>query len=169
MSEDNEALITTNVVSTFLLALLALPKLRESGTKFNFTPRLTIVTSEVHFFTEFPEKSSEDIFATLNDKATARMDDRYNVSKLLEVFYVRELASKLSSSSSKPAIILNCVNPGLCHSELALKGGDPLVLKIMKFFLARTSEAGSRNYLAATSELGEESHGSYISACRIES
>lgn len=59
------------------------------------------------------------------------------------------------------------VNPGLCHSELALKGGDPLALKIMKFFLARTTEQGSRNYLAAT-EAGEESHGEYMSACRVE-
>lgn len=75
--EDNESTITTNVVSTFLLALMLLPKLRETATKFNVTPHLVIVSSEVHFFTTFPEKSSTDIFKTLNDKETAKMVDRY--------------------------------------------------------------------------------------------
>jgi retinol dehydrogenase-12 len=50
-AEDNEATITINVISTFLLALMLLPKLRESAAKFKTTPRLTIVSSEVHFFT----------------------------------------------------------------------------------------------------------------------
>ncbi|KAL9594974.1 MAG: hypothetical protein Q9179_005160, partial [Wetmoreana sp. 5 TL-2023] len=166
LTEDNESTITTNVVSTFLLALTVLPELRESAAKFKITPHLTVVTSDVHFLTDFPEKSSEDIFATLNDKETARMDDRYQVSKLLEVFYGRELAARISRSD-KPAIIFNLVNPGLCHSELALKGGDPFALKVMKFFLARTTEEGSRNYLAATSA-GPESHGEYMNACKVE-
>lgn len=47
----NESSITVNVVSTFLLALLMLPKLQETSQKFNVTPNLTIVASEVHNFT----------------------------------------------------------------------------------------------------------------------
>ncbi|KAL8638375.1 MAG: hypothetical protein Q9228_004465 [Teloschistes exilis] len=167
MTEDNESTITTNVVSTFLLALMMLPKLRETAGKFGTRPCLTIVTSEVHFMTQFPEKSNEDIFAALNDEKTARMDDRYQVSKLLEVFYVRSLASHSSKNHPTPPITINMVNPGLCHSELALKGGDPMGLKIMKFLLARTTEQGSRTYLSAT-EAGEKSHGCYMNACRVE-
>lgn len=75
-AEDNEATVTVNVVSTFLLALMILPKLRETATKYNVTPRLTIVSSEVHMFTDFPERNSPNIFHTLDDKATADMDDR---------------------------------------------------------------------------------------------
>ena len=37
--EENESSITTNVVSTALHALLLLPKLRETGAKFNVLPR----------------------------------------------------------------------------------------------------------------------------------
>ncbi len=77
VAEDNEATITTNVVSTYLLGLMILPKLRETGTKFNTTPHLVIVSSEVHAFTSFPEKSNANIFKTLNDKETANMADRY--------------------------------------------------------------------------------------------
>lgn len=77
VAEDNESTITVNVVSTFLLALLVLPKLRESATKFDVQPHLIIVSSEVHEFTSLPEKNSANIFETLNQKETARMSDRY--------------------------------------------------------------------------------------------
>ena len=76
VAEDNEATITTNVVSTFLLGLMILPKLRETGTKFNITPHWVIVSSEVHALTSLPERSSPNIFKTLNDKETANMADR---------------------------------------------------------------------------------------------
>lgn len=76
VAEDNESTITTNVVSTYLLALMILPKLRETATKFNTTPHLTFVSSEVHSFTSFPEKNSPNIFKTLSDKETANMADR---------------------------------------------------------------------------------------------
>ena len=76
-TEDNEATITTNVVSTFLLALLLLPKLRESGQKFNITPHLVIVCSEVHAWSPFNERKNAKIFDTLNNKETADMADRY--------------------------------------------------------------------------------------------
>ena len=75
--EDNESTITVNVVSTFLLALLVLPKLQETATKFHVQPHLVIVSSEVHAFTSMPEKSSANIFETLSHKETARMNDRY--------------------------------------------------------------------------------------------
>ena len=74
--EDNESTITTNVVSTFLLGLMILPKLRESSMKYNTTPHLVIVSSEVHGFTPFKEQDSSNIFQTLNDKETANMTDR---------------------------------------------------------------------------------------------
>ena len=75
-AEDNESTITTNVVSTFLLALLVLPKLHETGQKYKTTPRLTIVSSDVHQFTDFKERKSPRIFEKLNDKETADMSDR---------------------------------------------------------------------------------------------
>jgi retinol dehydrogenase 12 len=76
--EDNEATITINVVSTFLLALLILPKLQETATRFHVQPHLVIVSSEVHALTSFPERNSANIFETLNNKETARMNDRYH-------------------------------------------------------------------------------------------
>ena len=84
---------------------------------------------------------------------------RYNVSKLLEVFYVRELA-KHSQESGKPSVIINYLNPGLCHSELGRDAG--IGLAILKFFFARTTEVGSRTLVAAATA-GADSHGQYQS------
>lgn len=80
IAEENEATITTNVVSTFLLALLALPKLRETATKYNVEPRLAIVSSEVHFLTDLPERKNPSIFDALKSKETSNMRDRYGRS-----------------------------------------------------------------------------------------
>lgn len=162
--EEDENTITVNVVSTFLLALLVLPKMRETSSKFNTTPCLTIVSSEVHFWTTLPEKSTQNIFQTLSDEKTADMQHRYLVSKLLEVFYCRELATRMQKQG-KPDVTLNFVTPGLCQSELTREGS--LQTEILKFFLARTAEKGSRNYLWAT-QAGPESHGKYIGNCRYE-
>jgi retinol dehydrogenase 12 len=171
--EDNESTITVNVISTFLLAFLLLPKLRETGQKFNNTPRpphLVIVSSEVHYFSAFPEKDvpAGKILETLNDKSTANMVDRYNVSKLLEVFFVRELASRSPPPSQngkgKGGVIISFLNPGLCHSELGRNAGWGLYF--MKLALARTTEYGSRTLVHA-SQAGEESHGQYMNNCAV--
>ncbi|CAF9941430.1 hypothetical protein IMSHALPRED_002573 [Imshaugia aleurites] len=161
--EDNEATITTNVVSTFLLGLLLLPKLRETGQKFNVTPHLAVTCSEVHAWSPMKERKSENIFDALNDKETANMGDRYQISKLLQVFPCRELAAR-TKQSGKPNVIINYINPGLCHSELARDAGFGLT--VMKFFLARSTEAGSRTIVNAV-EGGEETHGQYLSSCQV--
>ena len=75
--EDNESTITTNVVSTYLLSLLILPKLRETVQTYNVRPYLTIVSSEVHAWINFSEWKEDDIFQVLNDKEKANMVDRF--------------------------------------------------------------------------------------------
>ena len=47
LTERDESTITTNVVSTFLLAFLLLPKLKETAERFGTRPTLTITSSEV--------------------------------------------------------------------------------------------------------------------------
>jgi NAD(P)-dependent dehydrogenase (short-subunit alcohol dehydrogenase family) len=154
LAEGHERIITVNVISTFLLALLMLPKLKASAKEFNTCPRLTIVTSEVHGFTKFPERDAPKVFTALDDKSKLR-SDRYPISKLLEVLAVRQLAPKLAGSG----VALNMLNPGLCHSELGRDAG--MILGIIKFLFARTTEVGSRTLVAAAA-VGAQSHGKYM-------
>ncbi|KAE9364962.1 putative short-chain dehydrogenase [Stipitochalara longipes BDJ] len=166
-AEDNEASITVNVVSTFLLAALVMPKLKSTAATFSTRPTLTITSSDVHGHTTFPQKSAPngEILATVNDKATAEKywNDMYPISKLLEVFGVRTIAERHPSSNFP--VTINCVNPGLCHSEL---GRDIPVFPfwLIKLILARSTEVGSRTLVHAGSQ-GADSHGMYLSDCEI--
>ncbi len=167
-AEGEESTITTNVISTFLLGLLLLPKLRATAARFNVAPHLVVVSSGVHGWTTLPERSAASIFDALADEETARMDERYHVSKLLEVFAVRELAQRCRHPRPEP-VVVNCLNPGLCHSTLT-READGLVgwiIAFQKWLLARTTEAGSRTLVHAASA-GPDSHGQYLSDCAVK-
>ncbi|MCJ1481674.1 hypothetical protein MMC06_001833 [Schaereria dolodes] len=188
LEEEDESVITINVVSPFLLTLLLLPKLQETAAKFNVLPRVVVVSSDLHFNTSFPERKADNIFNTLNNEKTARMGDRYDtvlldldfgadegnviprypVSKMMEVFIVRELG-ELISASSKPKVVINCLTPGFCHSDLGrnMEGPKKLLFTTMKTLLARSTEAGSRTLVAAVAS-GDETHGQYMADCKVK-
>lgn len=163
-AEDNESTITVNVVSTVLLAILLLPALRKSARQFHTVPRLSIVTSEVHGWTPMPEWKADNTFAALNDRATANMAERYQSSKLLVVLAVRQLAALMTQKDDDDVVVLNMLNPGLCHSALGRNVGWDLWL--LKLFLARSTEVGSRTLVHAAAA-GRETHGKYLSDATI--
>jgi retinol dehydrogenase 12 len=67
-------MVTVNVISTFYLAMLMLPKLKSSRKEFGtIKPRLVIVLSDVHARTKSPEWKEPNAFDTLNDESKARM------------------------------------------------------------------------------------------------
>ena len=120
-AERHERTITINVINTFLLALLLLPKLRETASmKNNNNAKPSIVSSGAHGWTSLPEASEENIFGML-DKGD--MTECYEVSKLLETFAMRELAPRIEYSG----MIVNVLDPGFCHSSL-LRNIDSLAV-----------------------------------------
>jgi retinol dehydrogenase-12 len=115
------------------------------------------------------ERHEDSIFETLKKNDKKYMEDRYQTSKLLEVFTIRSLAEQMGSGPhANEPVILNTVNPGLCHSSLAreLKGIQGLIFNTMKFLLARTTEVGSRTLVTAAGA-GTESQGQYMSNCYV--
>ncbi len=112
MTEDNEETITTNVVSMSLLAFLLHSKLRETADQHNTQTHITVTASELYEVAKFKERKAPagQLFATLNDKSEASMFDRYNVSQLLEIFIVKQIAALSPISSS--GVIVNSVAPG---------------------------------------------------------
>lgn len=74
--EDNESSITVNVVSTTLLILLLLPTLRSFAARWDIVPVISVVGSNIHAFTKFPERKTPNSLATLNNQRTADMKDR---------------------------------------------------------------------------------------------
>lgn len=156
LAEQDESTITVNVVSTFLLAFLLLPKLQETASKTSTKPHLTVVSSEVHGWTPFKQRENPEIFKALAEK-DSDLSDRYPLSKLLEVLVIRQIAPE--TAKAYPDVTLNLVNPGLCHSSLARDAG--WFLYFLKLLTARTTEVGARTLVAAA-ETGPEGHGQYM-------
>ncbi|KAH7144770.1 hypothetical protein DER46DRAFT_516599 [Fusarium sp. MPI-SDFR-AT-0072] len=164
-AEDNESMVTINVISTFLLALLLLPKLRETAARYNTRPNLTIVSSDMHYTVDFKEKDApEGILNSLNNEKRADMVSRYPITKLLEVFVVREMATRRPAELCP--VTINTTNPGLCSSGLG-GGEEGLLFKVGSFLFARSAEVGSRN-LVYSASAGAETHGQYLDRCKIQ-
>ena len=165
LAEGYERSITVNVVNTLLLGLLILPTLKATRQKVPSThPRLSFVVSEVHAWADITEFDSQGdhLLKALSDPTKARMHRRYWMSKLLEVLLVQELASRVLGSE----VIINMLNPGLCHSQLGREDG--LKFMLVKIVLARSTEMGSRTLVAGAST-GLEAHGAYMTDGQVES
>jgi len=118
VTEGNEEHITTNVVSTALVSCLLYPKLQETAAKYKTDTHISVTSSDLYFVAGFKERLAPEgqLFATLNDEKKSNIADRYNVSKLLEIYIIREIAATRPYDSHR--VIVNCVPPGCCHSEL---------------------------------------------------
>jgi retinol dehydrogenase 12 len=68
MGGKNESQITVNVVSTLLLELLLLPKLKATASDFGVTPHLTMVFSSLQNAAMFPERHGKNVFEELNNR-----------------------------------------------------------------------------------------------------
>ncbi|CAJ0555373.1 Ff.00g054380.m01.CDS01 [Fusarium sp. VM40] len=161
MAEDNERTITVNVVSTFLLFFLLLPKLQRSS----FPGKFVIPNSATHYWAPFkelvPSAKAGPIFSRLNDPKASNMPARYYVSKLIVLYLVRELATRLGESE-KSNVVINTPNPSYCKSDLLreMESSAP------PDFLARTPEMGSRALVSGVLA-GPESNGKYMTNCHV--
>ncbi|KAJ4393479.1 hypothetical protein N0V93_002691 [Gnomoniopsis smithogilvyi] len=159
-----ESSIGVNVVSTFLMAFSLLPKLRKTAMRFNTEPRLVVVSSDAHMFAKFNERTEKEIFESFKGKHSMS-EDRYNTSKLLPIWIVRELAARMPTND---AVIVNCVNPGFCRTNLFRHAAFPLsyIVKFTLGCLGRDAEMGSRTLMAAAAA-DRQSHGKYMDSCIV--
>ncbi len=167
--EDNESVLTVNVVSTFLLGILLLPVLRRTAASTNTQTHLSFIVSDVHGMVSLSERHQPNIFSALNaDKSPTGMRRRYGVTKLLGVLLTRELATRMGKPDVQ-GVIVNCVNPGFCVSDLSRHAPTwirPLI-GLLHLVLARSTEVGSRTHIFGAAG-SEATHGQYMSNCRIE-
>ena len=73
-----ETTLQTNAISTCLLSVLMLPKLRETGERFQTVPHLVVVASEAHSLASFPERNAGGgILKALNQQERFAEVERY--------------------------------------------------------------------------------------------
>jgi retinol dehydrogenase-12 len=174
-AEDNETTLTVNVVSTFLLGLLTLPKLMQTAKQQDTLTHLTFLGSMVQISADHQKLSSPqkgNIFASLNDPEQADMNGRYFLSKLMVMQLVEELAAtetKIAKLSNQQGVLINCVNPGWCRTELCRNYNQAIGEKIGLGLIGRTAEVGARPLVHAATIAGIESHGKYLSEFKVKS
>lgn len=171
-AEGNELMITVNVVSTFLLMSLVMPKLKETASTFSTRPVFTVVSSGAHKHTTFPQQSAPEgkLLDTINDESEWQKHpaEQYPLSKLLGIFMVRAIVEKHPAPHFP--VTINASDPGLCHSELAREssGIQAVTFMLMKIFVARSTEVGGRTEVNAAAA-GIETHGQYLTGdCETE-
>ncbi|KAE9378411.1 NAD(P)-binding protein [Stipitochalara longipes BDJ] len=168
--EGMESTIAVNVVGTFLMALNFLPILRRSGKTTGTLPKLVITTSDAHFRASLTERREDSIFEALKKNEKEYMAGRYPNSKLLEIFFVQALAEQVRKGPhASERVIINLVNPGFCRTTLSREATGLMFIMfwLMKIFIGRTVEAGSRT-LVASAAGGPETHGKYMSECSVK-
>ncbi|KAL2853592.1 hypothetical protein BJX68DRAFT_265060 [Aspergillus pseudodeflectus] len=171
-----ERSLQVNVLSTTWLALELVPLLLKSRGKSaseeepDWKPHLTILASDIHKSAHFTERDSENILAALNDHETwvksqglAGPTERYAVTKLLDIYITREIARLVPrGENGDPAVIVNCVAPGFCKSNLlSREEGIPWIIKVVQWLTGRSVEEGSKTIIDAVVR-GVESHGGWI-------
>ncbi|UPK94516.1 hypothetical protein LCI18_005451 [Fusarium solani-melongenae] len=160
MIEDHESTLTVNVISTFLLTMLVLPIMRRTATKFNLVPHIVVVSSDAATASPLPERESGNIFKALDAKTDVL--ERYNVSKMMQVMITAKLAEAVDASG-KGHIIVNCLHPGFCVTQLFRRFPFPfnLIFNLFIALFARTAEMGSRTLLVAAFA-GDDTHGRFM-------
>ncbi|KAG0650546.1 Short chain dehydrogenase atnD [Hyphodiscus hymeniophilus] len=163
-----ERAVAVNVIGTFLLACLIVPKLMETSARLGVDTHLTFVGSALFNAAKYPRNHGDDIFTYLSEKKNVDMMNQYNLSKLFQILSVIQLASIVDPLTSTKAsasnrLIINTLDPCFCKTGLAREISGVLrpVFTLFEFLFARTAEEGSR-LVVQTASAGGETHGGYM-------
>ncbi len=145
--DGHELGLQINVLSTALMALLLLPKVRETAVAegpSGFVPHISFVNSAAHREVDpkdLPaEGSGETLIQRLDDESKFDTRKEYFLVKLAGIFVVRGLAERIGNDR----IVVNASCPGLCKTNM---GRDfPLAARVFMsvnyFFLWPIGRAG---------------------------
>jgi NAD(P)-dependent dehydrogenase (short-subunit alcohol dehydrogenase family) len=165
--EGYEMSLQVNAISTALLSILLLPKLRQTAAKTGRPTHLEIVGSNGHSdITQNTLKlgPEDNVIQKMSSKEFFSIMTQYSVTKLILMYAIEGIVPKTLGASGKPEVIVTTVCPGLCKTNIGREFSW-----IMKFtnglfqmFFARSCEEGSRS-LVSGAALGPEAHGEFWS------
>lgn len=158
----HEEIIQVNYLSTFLLAILLLPQLKDKSPP--GTPgRLTIVSSGTALWAKLPNSDTRPFLASFDDPKLVRWETpaRYFISKLLgQLFFVRML-----DYLDADEVIVNLVEPGMVKGTELHRGNKGIIRLLLDAHVnlsGRRLEDGAWTYVDAVVVKGKESHGCFI-------
>ena len=157
-----EQTLQVNVLSTTLLGMLLVPKLRASKTA-TFTPVLEIAGSSIHFMISKLNNESAP-FAEYNKDENYSPQTQYNVSKLF-VMYAQTALTQMANNkeTGKPDFYVTVICPGATQSDLARDITSwyfQIFVFIFRHLIQRKTEEGARTYISGVTQ-GEKAHGRF--------
>ncbi|KAK2743806.1 hypothetical protein FQN57_004743 [Myotisia sp. PD_48] len=173
--EGWESTVQVNALSTALLGLLLLPKLRQSRDAVTGNPAVLTLISSGSFRlakaeelqpknTDIGDSNSEtSILQHLNDEQQFRAAAQYRLSKVLVEYAAKGIADSTRQEDGTIEVIVNSACPGFCRSGLGREFNafyQRWFMAVFELFFSRKTEQGSRTLVTATL-LGEESHGKW--------
>ncbi|KAJ6586340.1 hypothetical protein DFH09DRAFT_1432174 [Mycena vulgaris] len=172
-----ETTLQVNHIATSFAVLLLVPIMLRTATDHATLPRIVLVSSGLHYLVKIDEEARTKpgrILETLGSPEYCtpgkRLREQYSITKLINIFFARALNAHLGASAP---LIVNAVAPGFCVSELRrdIKGATGVILKVLEWLLAFTTEEGSRRLVWAAVGLPsapETLRGEYIDCCAVE-
>lgn len=160
-----EEVVQVHVLSTALLGILLLPKLKASKRVGDRLPVLEFVGSDGYELVTIPEERRETANLLETYSEAERFDSRtqYQSTKLFVMYVMQTLASLAKSGSGEVEVLVLAVCPGGAKSNLS-RGYTGLVAEVFKTVFAslflRTTEQGART-LVSGCLLGEEAQGRF--------
>lgn len=161
---DYEKTLQINTLSTVLLALFLLPKLKASQTN-DFTPVLELVSSSAHLQLKWSDidKKSPKPLERFNNAANFGGEKQYGTSKLFLMCALPQLVKLTGGSTGKSTTHVISVCPGPTRSDIFrnymtwwLK---PIAAAIFALFF-RDTNVGARTYVSGVF-LGETGNGGF--------
>ncbi|SPO01920.1 uncharacterized protein DNG_04593 [Cephalotrichum gorgonifer] len=159
----HESHLQVNHLGTALVSVHMLSPLSRTAKLLGSPTRLTIVSSENHFWANFKELQAVNTRAQLDSyrdcfRGLDRINiEEYSTSKLLNVLWMCELSGRAGKMGLD--IVINSVNPGLCASSLHCT--DPQATRAVRL-IAYTSAQGGYCLTDAV-VLHGEARGAYLS------
>ncbi|KAF2655518.1 short-chain dehydrogenase/reductase family protein-like protein [Lophiostoma macrostomum CBS 122681] len=153
--------IQVNTISTTLLGILLLPKLKDSQKHTGKIPILEFVNSGLYENAKIDPDAvrTDHILKWYNPPKSFDGPTQYAISKLFLMF----ATNKLAEATSPGEVIITSVCPGIVASDLARDFNFPgigILLWIAAKLVQRSPEEGSRIILSGTTQ-GERIHGRF--------
>lgn len=157
---QHETTLQVNYLSTALLAILLIPKMKPSPSSPE-PGHLTFITSDASLGVKLAGSGQIRFLDSMDQPETFRGFQQYATSKLLVTMFGARLADMIDSDE----VIINCCNPGAVKGTAFLRDVDSWVVKavmgLLWSTLGRTLVNGARVYVHSSLVLGKESHGSF--------
>ncbi|KAK7755169.1 hypothetical protein SLS62_002984 [Diatrype stigma] len=163
--EGYELNLQVNVLSTALMALLLLPKVRETGARSagrggggdpaHLCFLNSLATQEVD--EKWIPPGDRSLIERINDSSSFDHISQYYLVKLAARYFMRGMADACGGDKN---VVINCCCPAMCRTNLHQNYDlfTRIIVYPYKLLCGRTAEQGARTLVSATG-LGRESHG----------